>query len=393
MGASTETVAIPCSILRGGTSRGVFFHAPDLPADRDAIARILTNVMGSPDVRQINGLGAATPQTSKVAIISKSSDPRADVDYLFAQVDITSELVDWGGNCGNISSAVGPYAINSGLVPAGPDGSITTVRINNVNTGKIIEAQVPVVGGRAAIAGETYIAGVPSPGARIDLDFLAPVGAVTGKMLPTGNLKDRLTLRDGREIEVSVVDAANPTVFVNAASLGVTGLELPTEIEASPALLATVEEIRGTVAVWLGLTSAPELASQETPGLPKIGFMTAPTTYTTSAGATITADQVDLVVRMFSIRSPHKACQITAGICVAVGVLLPGTVPAELAGLALAPSGKTPVRLGHPSGVLELGVQHSNGDPTQVERVAVVRTARAIMDGVVHVPRGLVVGN
>jgi len=393
MSAVSETVPVPCSILRGGTSRGVFFHAPDLPSDREAIARILTNVMGSPDARQINGLGGATPQTSKVAIISKSDHPDADVDYLFAQVDITSDLVDWGGNCGNISSAVGPYAINAGLVPANADGSITTVRINNVNTGKIIEAQVPVVGGRAAIEGDTYIAGVPSPGARIDLDFLAPAGAVTGKMLPTGQLKNVMELRDGREIEVSVVDAANPTVFVDAAALGLTGLELPSEIEASPELLAVVEEIRGTVAVWMGLTTSADLAPKQTPGLPKIGFMTAPTPYLTSAGEKIATEECDLVVRMFSIRSPHKACQITAGIAVAVGTLLPGTVAADLAQLPLDGSGKTRVRLGHPSGVLELAVHHLGGDPAAVSRVSVVRTARALMDGVVHVPRALFVGN
>lgn len=389
MRTKTETVAVPCSILRGGTSRGIFFNAADLPADRTRIAAILSNVLGSPDGRQINGLGGATPQTSKVAIISKSEQPDADVDYLFAQVDITSELVDWGGNCGNISSAVGPYAINAGFVPANSDGSVTTVRINNVNTGKIIDAQVPVAGTRAAINGDTYIAGVPSPGARIDLDFKSPVGSVTGKMLPTGNLRDKVKLQDGREIEVSVVDAANPTVFVKATSINMTGLELPDFIEGSPEILALIEEIRSHVAVWMGLTEKPELAASETPGLPKIGIMSAATDYQTSAGKTIKKSEVDLVVRMFSIRSPHKACQITAGICTGVASLLPGTVVSDLMDLNVSETGGTQVRLGHPSGVMQVVVHHNEGHPEKVSKVAVVRTARAIMDGVVHVPSEL----
>jgi 2-methylaconitate cis-trans-isomerase PrpF len=384
-----ETVPVPCSILRGGTSRGVFFSASDLPTERPAIAKILTNVLGSPDARQINGLGGATPQTSKVAIISKSDHPEADVDYLFAQVDITSDLVDWGGNCGNISSAVGPYAINSGLVAANSDGSVTTVRINNVNTGKIIDAQVPVSGTRAAISGDTYIAGFSLPGPRIELDFKSPTGAVTGKTLPTGNLKDRVTLKDGRDIEISVVDAANPTVFVKASSLGMTGLELPQEIESSPEILAVVEEIRSQVAVWMGLVEKAEFAASQSPGLPKIGLMTAATDYVTSDGKSVSKSQVELVVRMFSIRTPHKACQITAGICTSVASLLPGTIVSDLMEVKASSTGRTEIRLGHPSGIMETVVHHAPGDATEILKVSVVRTARAIMDGVVHVPAEL----
>jgi 2-methylaconitate cis-trans-isomerase PrpF len=375
--------------LRGGTSRGVFFSAGDLPTERPAIAKILTNVLGSPDARQINGLGGATPQTSKVAIISKSDHPEADVDYLFAQVDITSDLVDWGGNCGNISSAVGPYAINSGLVAANRDGSVTTVRINNVNTGKIIDAQVPVSGARAAISGDTYIAGFSLPGPRIELDFKSPTGAVTGKTLPTGNLKDRVTLKDGREIEISVVDAANPTVFVKASSLGMTGLELPQEIESSPEILAVVEEIRSQVAVWMGLVEKAEFAASQSPGLPKIGLMTAATDYVTSDGKSVSKSQVELVVRMFSIRTPHKACQITAGICTSVASLQPGTIVSDLMEVKASSTGRTEIRLGHPSGIMETVVHHAPGDATEILKVSVVRTARAIMDGVVYVPAEL----
>ncbi|MTA72091.1 MAG: 3-methylitaconate isomerase, partial [Actinobacteria bacterium] len=309
-----ETLPLPCTIMRGGTSRAIFFRAENLPAARPSIEKILLNVLGSPDVRQINGLGGATPQTSKVAIISKSEFEDADVDYLFAQVDITSELIDWGGNCGNISSAVGPFAINEGLVEANLDGSITPVRIHNVNTGKIIVAQVPVIGSRAAVEGTTFIAGVPTPGARIDLDFLKPTGAVSGKVLPTGHLQDEMTLSDGRHIFVSVVDAANPTVFVRAQDINMVGTELPAEIESRPDILRVIEEIRGQAAVWLGLTASADRASAETPGLPKIGFISPATDYTMSSGGKISKNDIDLTVRMFSIRSPHKACQITAGI-------------------------------------------------------------------------------
>ncbi len=375
--------------MRGGTSRAIFFRAENLPTSRPRIEKILRNVLGSPDARQINGLGGATPQTSKVAIISLSEREDADIDYLFAQVDITSELIDWGGNCGNISSAVGPYSVNEGFVKAHADGSITPVRIHNVNTGKIIVAQVPVFGSRAAVEGSTYIAGVPSPGARIDLDFLKPTGSVSGKILPTGNLQDDIKLVDGRVIRVSVVDAANPTVFVRAQDINMVGTELPTEIESRQDILNVIEEIRGNVAVWLGLTKSAERASAETPGLPKIGFISAATDYVMSSGEKISRNDIDLTVRMFSIRSPHKACQITAGIATGVASLLPGTVVAEMMTLKPSSSGHTEVRLGHPSGVMQTVVHHENGDPAQVSKVSVVRTSRAIMDGFVHVPRQL----
>ena len=222
------------------------------------------------------------------------------------------------------------------------------------------------------------------------MSFKSPVGAVTGKTLPTGNLKDTVTLKDGRSIEISVVDAANPTVFVAASSLGMTGLELPDQIEASPEIMAVVEEIRSNVAVWMGLTDKPESAASQTPGLPKIGLMSRATSYKNSQGKEITESEVDLVVRLFSIRSPHKACQITAGICTGVASLLPGTVVSDLMAFKLSASGSTEVRLGHPSGVMQIVVHHLDGDPEKVSKVAVVRTARSIMDGVVHVPRELI---
>src|SRR3954468_25032458 len=242
---------LPISILRGGTSRGLFFLAKDLPHERERIEGILRDAFGSPDARQINGLGGATPNTSKAAIIGPPSRDDADLDYTFAQVDIKTPLVDWGGNCGNISSAVGPFAVDMGLVPA-VDGT-TVVRIHNTNTAKIIVARVPVHGGRTVRHGDYAIPGVPGTGARIDLEFREPAGSITGKLLPTGNAVDRMTLADGRTLEVSVVDAGNPCVFARAADLGARGNEAPEELEANVGLTETLEEIRGIAAEWMGI--------------------------------------------------------------------------------------------------------------------------------------------
>jgi 2-methylaconitate cis-trans-isomerase PrpF len=241
-----EFHALRLSILRGGTSRAVFLLENDLPPDRASIEPILLDVFGSPDVRQINGLGGATSQTSKAAIIGPPTRPDADVDYTFAQVSVTQPLVDWGGNCGNISSAVGPFAVNSGLVRA--VSPVTKVRIHNTNTGKIILAHVPVEGGRAMVEGDYSIPGVPGTGARILLDFQDPAGSFSGKLLPTGQPRDTITIGDGRSFPVSTIDAANPVVFLLAEELGMTGTELPQELERRPDVTGALEEVRGTVA-------------------------------------------------------------------------------------------------------------------------------------------------
>jgi 2-methylaconitate cis-trans-isomerase PrpF len=260
----------------------VFFLENDLPTDRSAIEAILLDVFGSPDVRQIDGLGGATSQTSKAAIIGPSTRADADVDYTFAQVSVTDALVDWGGNCGNISAAVGPFAIDQGLVRA--SGDVTTVRIHNTNTSKVIVAHVPTVGGRASIEGEYSIPGVPGTGARILLDFDDPAGSVTGKLLPTGSPCDELVLADGRRITVSVVDAANPTVFLRASDLGLSGTELPSVIEANTAVTATLEEARSIIAERLGLVADKRQATTVSPGLPKVGFVAPPQDCSTADG-------------------------------------------------------------------------------------------------------------
>lgn len=393
MSALTETVEVPISILRGGTSRGVFFSPTLLDLPREVLDGIVLNVMGSPDPRQINGLGGATPQTSKIAFVGASDRDDADVDYTFAQVDITRSLVDWGGNCGNISSAVGPYAVNNGLVEPVADGEKQTVRVFNTNTGKVIRSRFPVVGGRAMIGGDTRIAGVPSPGARVDLEFEDPTGAVTGSTLPTGNPRDVLTLKDGTTVEVSIVDAANPTVFVRPDDVGIAGTESAAELDANAALLDRLEEIRSIAAVMLGLVDSADRATEVTPGLPKIGVVATPKSYVASDGTEIAAGDVDVLVRMMSMQHPHRACQITAGICTGVASTVPGTLVNEVYDASRLISVDTPhdVRLGHPSGLMITAVRGEAADAglPAIAGVAVVRTARGILDGVVHVPRSL----
>lgn len=389
-------VPIPCSILRGGTSRAVFFRAEELPAERGAIEPILLDVFGSPDVRQINGLGGATSQTSKAAIIGPPSRPDADIDYTFGQVSVTAPLVDWGGNCGNISSAVGPYAIDAGLVPAAEPE--TVVRIHNTNTGKIIVARVPVADGRAISEGDFQIPGVPGTGARIELDFQDPAGSLAGRALPTGRARDEIELPDGRRIAVSLVDAGNPVLFLRAADLGFDGTESPASIEAAAHATATLEQARSVAAVWLGLVPDASLATARTPGLPKVGFVAPPAPYTTTSGTRVEADAFDVAGRLMSMQTAHRSYMVTGAIATAAAACIPGTLVQE----AARPADRRPdprvVRIANPYGVMEArvdvepeGAAPSGPEPRipRIRGVAVGRTARHILDGQVWVPRRL----
>lgn len=377
---------IRCSILRGGTSRGVFFLENDLPRDRAAIERILLDVFGSPDIRQIDGLGGATSQTSKAAIIGPSSRPDADLDYTFAQVSVTEALVDWGGNCGNLSAAVGPFAIDYGLVRA--TDPVTRVRIHNTNTGKIIVAEVPTAEGRAAVEGEYRIPGVPGSGARILLEFADPAGSVTGHLLPTGHPRDTVELASGRQIEISVVDAANPTVFVRAADLGLMGTELPPEIEARADVTAVLEEVRSVVAEWIGLVADRREATAKSPGLPKVGFVSPPTSYRATDGVEVRAEECDLVGRLMSMQTAHRSYMTTGAIATAAAAFVPKTLVAE----CVRPRAERPepdtIRIAHPYGVMHAVVRADDpADPATIRAIAVGRTARHILDGWVWVRR------
>jgi len=383
-----ETRALECFILRGGTSRGIFFLASALPDDRATIERILLNVFGSPDVRQIDGLGGATSQTSKAAIIGPPSRSDADVDYTFAQVSTGSPLVDWGGNCGNLSSAVGPFAIDAGLVPA--TGELTTVRIHNTNTNKLIVAQVPTADGRALVGGTYAIPGVPGTGARILLEFTDPAGSVTGALLPTGRPRDEITLADRRTVAVSVVDAGNPTVFVPADALGMSGRELPSEIEARRDVTDALEEIRSIVAEWLGIVPDRRVATAASPGLPKVGFVAAPREYLTTTGERVPAGAADVAGRLMSMQTAHRSYMVTGAICTGAAAFIEHSVVHDIT----RPAGNRPdgdtIRIAHPYGVMEVIVRSDPGtDPVRVAGVSVGRTARHILDGVVWVPEAL----
>ena len=386
--AIADAVPLRCSILRGGTSRAVFFLANDLPADRAAVEPILLDVFGSPDMRQIDGLGGATSQTSKAAIIGPPSRPDADVDYTFAQVAVGDALVDWGGNCGNISAAVGPFAIDQGFVRAAEP--VTAVRVHNTNTGKIIIEHVPVRGGRAASEGDYAVPGVPGTGARILLEFSNPTGSLTGRLLPTGRPRDRVELSDGRSFEVAIVDAANPVVFVAAAALGFSGTELPSEIEAATAATDALEEIRGVVAEWLGLTADRRDATRTTPGLPKVGFVAPPLAYRTTVGVDVAEAALDLTGRLMSMQTAHRSYMATGAIATAAAAFVEGSIVHEL----VRPIAERPIaesiRIGHPYGVMEAVV---NGDGPAalpvIRGVAIGRTARHILDGQVWLPRHL----
>jgi 2-methylaconitate cis-trans-isomerase PrpF len=360
--------------MRGGTSRALFFHATDLPGTGRERDRILLTALGSPDPygRQLDGLGGGISSLSKACIIGPPSHPGADVDYTFAQVDVKSPVVDYHGNCGNCSAAVGPFAIDERLVPA--VAGETRVRIHNTNTRKLIVAHVPVKDGEAAVEGDFELAGVPGRGARIALDFLDPGGASSGRLLPTGRPRDEV---DG--VEASLVDATNPVVFVRAKDLGLAGTETPQSVDADRSLSARLEAIRVEAARRMGI---PGSAAQ-----PKIAFVAPPTDFTALDGARYGLDQVDLVARVISMGNCHRAFALTGAMCLAVAARLDGTLVHECTTGATRAAGRPMLRLGHPSGILPIdaAVSVRDGAPW-AERVTVYRTARRLMEGFLRIP-------
>ncbi len=373
---------ISCTIMRGGTSKGVFFKKKELPNDLERQDRVILAAFGSPDPygRQINGLGGATSTTSKVAIISPREGEPNTVDYTFGQVSITSALVDRKGNCGNISSAVGPYAIDEGMVEVREPE--TLVRIYNTNTKKYILARVPVEQGRAKVEGDYEIAGIPGTGARVSLEFHRPGGSVTGKLLPTGRPVDVVDTLFG-SIEVSIVDAANPVVFFQAQDLGLKGWELPSAIDSNPELLAKIENIRGAAAVKIGMAKDLADATKNSPAVPKIAFISPAVEYAMTSGVKMQASQIDFVARIMSMGKLHSAYAITGAICTAGAARIPGTIVNQMLG-----SGRqgSEICLGHPSGsvAVDVNIRPAKGEP-EYECATVYRTARRILDGFVYV--------
>jgi 2-methylaconitate cis-trans-isomerase PrpF len=377
-------VRIPAVIMRGGTSKAVFFHENHLPKDPGVRDRVILAAYGSPDSnrRQIDGMGGAVSTTSKTAIISPSRDPDYDVNYYFGQVSIDKPKIGYQGNCGNISSAVGPFAIDEGLVNV--EEPITTVRIYQTNTKKLIVAEVPVRDGLYNEEGDYAIDGVPGAGGKVTLHFVNPGGSVAGKLLPTGNVKDVIEVPGIGEITISVVDAANPVVFVRAKDIGLRGTEI-SEIDGSLEIRQKLEAIRSRGAVMLGLASSPEEASEISQDVPKMAFVSEPQNYQAVTGKNISGDEIDIVGRIMSMGTLHKAYAATGAICTAGAAKIEGTVPHEMLGKGALEVNE--IHLGHPGGIIQIGAEvEKKGSGFEYKEAVLGRTARRLMDGYVYVP-------
>ena len=376
-----EIKKLPVTILRGGTSKGVYILQSDLPEDQSAWEPILLRLMGSPDRKQIDGLGGSQSVTSKVAIIRKSDRADADVDYTFAQVSVDKPLVSYKGNCGNISSGVGPFAIEKGLVAA-KDGE-TAVRIYNTNTDKIIEAVVKTPEGRVAYEGDFCIAGVPGTASPVKLKFVDPAGTLGKGLLPTGSAVDVLEVPGYGPVEVSIVDAANPLVFARAKDLGLTGKELPDELNANAEKLDLLEKVRGLAAVKLGLIEDYTRSAWDTPGIPKMTFVAEAEDYVNGDGKEIKKEQIDLLSRMMSMQKTHPSYAMTGAMCTAAAAVIPGSIVAQV-----LPAGVDTqfIRIGHPGGILECGVDYrENGACPIIDDTFGFRTANLLLEGTARI--------
>ncbi|WP_027866254.1 2-methylaconitate cis-trans isomerase PrpF [Massilia alkalitolerans] len=391
--AHTPQIKIPATYMRGGTSKGVFFRLQDLPEAarvpgpaRDAL---LLRVIGSPDPygKQIDGMGGATSSTSKAVIVAKSDKADHDVDYLFGQVSIDKPFVDWSGNCGNLSSAVGSFAIASGLVDPErvPQDGMATVRIWQANIGKTIIAHVPVTNGEVQETGDFELDGVTFPAAEVQLEFLDPAAeeeGAGGSMFPTGNLVDELDVPGVGRLQATMINAGIPTIFVNAEAIGYTGTELQDAINGDPRALAMFETIRAHGALRMGLIASIEEAAKRQ-HTPKVAFVAKPANYVSSSGKQVNAGDVDLLVRALSMGKLHHAMMGTAAVAIGTAAAIPGT----LVNLAAGGGARSAVRFGHPSGTLRVGAEavQSKGE-WSVAKAIMSRSARVLMEGWVRVP-------
>ena len=376
-----QVFRLPVTILRGGTSKGVFILEEDLPENREEWDEILLRLMGSPDKKQIDGLGGAQSVTSKIAIIKKSEREDADVDYTFAQVAVDKPIVSYKGNCGNISSGVGPFSVEKGLVECRE--GITPVKIYNTNTDKLIISEVCTKEGAVQYSGNYSIAGVPGTASPVKLRFVQPSGTLGKGLLPTGNIIDRLHVPGFGEVQVSIVDAANPLVFVKAKDIGLTGKEIPDELNADLEKLALLEEIRGLAAEKLGLTDDYTKSAWETPGIPKMTYVAEADDYETSEGQRIQKGEIDLLSHMMSMQKTHPSYAMTGAMCTAAAAVVPGSIVNQV----LPESINTQlIRIGHPAGVLECGVNYKdNGTVPDIEDTFGFRTANLLMEGIASV--------
>ncbi len=373
-------IRIPAVFIRGGSSKGVFFHAADLPEDRRQRDHVFLNVLGSPDryQRQLNGMGGGVSSVSKAVMISRSERDDADVDYTFAQISVDRPEVDYSATCGNLSAAVGPFSVDEGLVEA-RDGE-TMVRVFNTNTQKIYHVRFQVRDGLTVEEGDFEIPGVAGTGARVTLDFVEPGGAATGSLLPTGNVRDRLEIDEVGAVEVSLVDATGAVVYVAASDVGCTGTEHPDVLDTDAALLARLDAIRRAGAVAMGLVARPQDAPL---AAPRVAIVAPPAPFEAIDGTRHDAGSHDLTLRIISMERFHKVVTLSGAMCTAVAAQIEGTIPH-----ALARKGANPLRIGNPSGVLPVSgdVEKTGDHAWHAIRTTVYRTQRRLMEGSVLVP-------
>jgi 2-methylaconitate cis-trans-isomerase PrpF len=381
---------LPAVFMRGGTSNAVVFHAKDLPRDRAQWDEIFLAAIGSPDPygRQLDGMGGGVSSVSKVCVVGPPSRPDADIDYTFAQVQVKKAEVDYSANCGNMSSAMGPFAVDEGLFKVSSKEAV--VRIHNTNTQKIIQARFNMDEGLSEVDGDLAIPGVSGSGSPVRLEFLQPGGATTGKLLPTGNVRDVLDVPGVGKLTVSMVDAANATVFVRAADLGLTGTEMPDALEGNASMMNKLGAIRAHAAVAMGITKTIDEAAKKG-GVPFVGFVSPAQDATLLTGESIRAADVDLTARMLSNGQPHRALPLTVSLCTAVAARIEGSVVHAAA--RVASDGNAPIRIAMPSGILTVAasVQMKDGQ-WHAEQGAFYRTQRRLFEGYVYVRASLVPG-
>lgn len=372
--------------MRGGTSKGCLFHKEDLPEDRSEWDEIFLQVMGSPDPKQIDGMGGTVSSNNKIVVIWKSGLPEVDIEYLVGQVIVGKKQVDYKSNCGNMTAAVPAYAVEEGMVAI--QEPVTRVRMLNRNTEKYINVDVPIDPLTHSFAqdGDCEIAGVDGTAAELRVNFLNPAGSKTGKLLPTGRVLDVLEIPGFGKLEASILDVSNPIVLVRASDIGVKGTELPEEVNGDAELCALLERIRGTACVRMGLAKSLQDATENQPGVPKVGFVTAPVSFPDIEGKETDRDGMDVCARVISVFKCHKACPLTAASAISVAAFLDGSLVNQIVSPA---EGQKTLRIGHPSGIMTMvpTVEKHGTDMAEavIPGVAVQRTARRIMDGFVYI--------
>lgn len=368
--------AVEGVLFRGGTSKGLFVHREALPPEGNLRNDLVLELFGSPDPLQVDGIGGSKSHTSKLMIVDRSDRDGVDVEYTFGQVAVEDPVVDWGGNCGNLTSAIGAFAVLVSLVEFEPPAAELT--LYNTNTDTLIDQRVPITADGPDVYGDYAIDGVPGTGSRIDSRFRDPAGGVTGSLFPTGGQVDRVEV-DGEKVEYSIADVGNPCVFLRADDLGLAGVELPDELAENEGLVNRIELIRGAVCEELDLADNAETAREQSPAVPQIAVVSEPQSYDCSVDKRIESSEIDITARIFTSGTPHHAYAVTGAMCLAAACRLPGTVPNEI----VRDGTDSSVTIGHPKGSIEIGVE-TDEDRTHINAVTVGRTVRPLFTGSVH---------